>query len=490
MKKRNTLLLLIFFNFSLVAQNTTTLVVSGQGKTQLEAQHNALRSAIEQASGAFISSNTEILNDEVIKDEIISITNGNIQEFTIISEIKIPNGEYAVTLKATVSLQKLVSFINNNGGQAELNGGLFAANVKQQVLNEENEVKTIQNMCNVLDEIAKKMFKYDLKINEPRSLTRDNSKWEVKLEVNVGLNENSSSYADYMYQTLTGLRLSSEEISNYLKLNKEVFPVSISSNKSRRFRNINLRSTKSIQLIINQLLKIKESLLDFNIDNEIRPIKGSTYKSVIDYQHYSILLFNNYNRDFSAQLNHSTDIYRGTLFHSNDNIDLFKSIPTNDLSFFNTSNKFYITSDKLIMDRQNLTSSNFGYQTGHIYEKIDASIERNYKDIFRDQFRGLNKRTFLSTCLVSNKEKIESIGGPGGGAFNIKITKHHLGLVISFANFTDSYFVITKPAEFDQEGRQISSADISEFTDLVTLIFNHNLTIDQIEQIDKYEINK
>ena len=42
---------------------TVTLTVSGTGKTLEEAKKNALRSAIEQAFGAFISSKTEILND-------------------------------------------------------------------------------------------------------------------------------------------------------------------------------------------------------------------------------------------------------------------------------------------------------------------------------------------------------------------------------------------------------------------------------------------
>ena len=40
---------------------TVTLTVSGQGQTQDEAKQNALRNAIEQAFGTFISSNTEIL---------------------------------------------------------------------------------------------------------------------------------------------------------------------------------------------------------------------------------------------------------------------------------------------------------------------------------------------------------------------------------------------------------------------------------------------
>ena len=51
--------LLVFTQHAAQAQEadkTVTLVVNGQGKTPDEAKQNALRSAIEQAFGAFISS--------------------------------------------------------------------------------------------------------------------------------------------------------------------------------------------------------------------------------------------------------------------------------------------------------------------------------------------------------------------------------------------------------------------------------------------------
>ena len=110
--------LLVFSQQTIFAQDadkTVTLVVSGQGKTQDEAKQNALRSAIEQAFGTFISSKTEILNDNLVKDEIISVANGNIQKYEVISEVQIENKDYATTLKATVSVDKLVTFIENKG---------------------------------------------------------------------------------------------------------------------------------------------------------------------------------------------------------------------------------------------------------------------------------------------------------------------------------------------------------------------------------------
>ena len=49
--------------FAQEAENEVTITVSGSGKTQEEAKQSALRSAIEQAFGAFISSKTEVFND-------------------------------------------------------------------------------------------------------------------------------------------------------------------------------------------------------------------------------------------------------------------------------------------------------------------------------------------------------------------------------------------------------------------------------------------
>ena len=53
------------------AADDITLVVDGEGKDKTEATKNALRSAIEQSYGTFVSANTVILNDELVKDEIV-----------------------------------------------------------------------------------------------------------------------------------------------------------------------------------------------------------------------------------------------------------------------------------------------------------------------------------------------------------------------------------------------------------------------------------
>jgi hypothetical protein len=73
--KKIILICTLLFSLVTIAQEdkTVTLTVSGSGKTLEESKTNALRSAIEQAFGAFISSKTEILNDNLVKDEIVTI---------------------------------------------------------------------------------------------------------------------------------------------------------------------------------------------------------------------------------------------------------------------------------------------------------------------------------------------------------------------------------------------------------------------------------
>ena len=177
------LILALIINFSAFSQDdkTVTLVVSGQGKTQDEAKQNALRSAIEQAFGTFISSKTEILNDNLVKDEIVSINNGNIQKFDIISEVQIPDGGYATTLKATVSVTKLTSFVENKGVIVEFKGGLFAENIKLQNLYEKNELKTVDNILNVFTSLLNQAFEIKLKSNNPIFISKDY--YEIKHEV-------------------------------------------------------------------------------------------------------------------------------------------------------------------------------------------------------------------------------------------------------------------------------------------------------------------
>jgi hypothetical protein len=146
-------ILLFIWGICAISKNTfaqepskdVTITASGSGKTIEEAKQSALRSATEQAFGAFISTKTEIFNDQVVADQMSSVSSGNIKSFEILNQDQLPDGRWGLTLKAIVSVDKLTSFVEAKGVTIEVKGGLFALNIKQQLLNE------LENLTSLLD---------------------------------------------------------------------------------------------------------------------------------------------------------------------------------------------------------------------------------------------------------------------------------------------------------------------------------------------------
>lgn len=222
-------ILLLFYSFA-YAQENVTLTVDGIGKNQEEAKLAAFRNAIEQAFGTFISSKTEILNDNLIKDEIVSISNGNIKEFKILSQIQLPSGEYSMLMKATVSVSKLTSFIENKGYAVEYKGTLFANNIKLQKLNETAENKAINNLLEVVNKLKDNSFRYEIDmLGEPVSQDGGSNQWKIPISIKTYTTKNYSSIISYLVATLEGLSLTQDEIKNFNSLNKAYYTLNIYS---------------------------------------------------------------------------------------------------------------------------------------------------------------------------------------------------------------------------------------------------------------------
>ena len=266
------------FVFSQDTDKTVVIIVSGSGKTQDEAKQSAFRSAIEQAFGAFISSKTEILNDKVVADQIASVANGNIQSFSILNESQLPDGSWGVTLKAMVSVSKLTSFVQAKGIAVDVKGGMFALNIKQQILNEQGEIKAVSEMVGLLHEPMQISFDYKIESGDPKSVDAESKNWVRPLTVIATANKNMDFCANYYIKTLTALSLSLEEVTSYQSLNKAVFPVEI--NYKGITKKIYLRKEMSIR-ILNTLdlqwdfytrLFTVQSGLDERNGNDISPI--------------------------------------------------------------------------------------------------------------------------------------------------------------------------------------------------------------------------
>ena len=284
-------LVLILFTpqiiFAQDAEKTVEIVVSGSAKTQDEAKQLALRSAIEQAFGVFISSKTEILNDNLVSDQITSIASGNIKSYQVLNESQLPDGSWGVTLKSIVSIDKLTSFVQAKGVEVEVKGSLFALNIKQQILNEQAEIKAINDLVGLLHEQMQISFDYKIKSGEPKSIDSENKNWEIPLEVSIITNKNIDFCLNYCLKTLAALSLSTEEVTSYQSLDKNVFDV-ILNYKGTEY-TFNLRKESSLKAF-NSLIEmwdfyISSFLVTSGLD-EIKFIRENLYRKHFLY-HYN-----------------------------------------------------------------------------------------------------------------------------------------------------------------------------------------------------------
>lgn len=242
MKKLMIIVALCMGTCTLWAQNEVSLVVSGEGKDKEEATFKALRSAIEQAYGTFVSANTTVLNDQLVADEIVSLSSGNIQKYEYVSENKMPNGNTFVTLSATVSIDKLVSFAESKGMDAELKGSLFAMNIKKMEFDKQAEEKAVENLCKQLKSMLPNIIDFTISVKDPKKYSGNldlmksiiyasqqpinipqikaklNDMFDIGFVVNPMISDNNMKiFNNLILKTLGELSLSLEERNNYNK---------------------------------------------------------------------------------------------------------------------------------------------------------------------------------------------------------------------------------------------------------------------------------
>lgn len=195
------LLLLSIVPMSWAQVDDVTLIVNGEGATKDEATTKALRSAIEQAFGVFVSANTEILNDELVKDEIATVASGNIKKYTELGVITKTNGNTEVSLQATVSVKKLTSYAQSHGSSAEFAGATFAANMKLVKLNEQNTIKAFDNLFKQIEELKRDIYDCDIEVGMPRQ------NGEVDVTLKYYTNENTTILGELIVSTLSALAI-------------------------------------------------------------------------------------------------------------------------------------------------------------------------------------------------------------------------------------------------------------------------------------------
>ncbi|MBQ2175053.1 MAG: hypothetical protein II453_08320 [Alphaproteobacteria bacterium] len=215
MKKILSIVAAILFAATTFAQvDEVTLTVIGTGVNEEQATLQALRSAIEQSFGTFVSANTTILNDKLVQDEIVSVSRGNVKEYKKLAVSTLPNGQVSVSVKATVSINKLISYAKSKGSKAEFAGQTFSSNLKLMQLRAQSTKKAMDLLMQQLDQIAKDMFDFNLVLGEP---VKEGNTFYFSPEIEVWSNEASTNFYNLLTSTLGSLALSSNSDYDFCK---------------------------------------------------------------------------------------------------------------------------------------------------------------------------------------------------------------------------------------------------------------------------------
>jgi hypothetical protein len=270
--------LILMFSFSLAQTGTVTLITSGEGVNKTEAINSALRNALEQTYGAFVSSNTQFLNDELVIDEVSMLSSGNIQNYDIVSELKQPDGTFNVTVEATLSLGQMVSYLVNKGGKADINLQGFAAQMKMQDVQRSSEEKVFRDFLSTVKKLSKNgFFDYDiLATAEPKRSIKNKNNFETELTIVVSYNQNFINVIEYIQNVIQKTQLTSSEVENYFQTQSEFYSFLF-------FYRTNYNDFSIVKP--NKLLgkdQKRRSNLWYTIDYENYVVRGSYGKDMLD----------------------------------------------------------------------------------------------------------------------------------------------------------------------------------------------------------------
>ena len=217
----NTSIFIIFLSLSsqFFAKDNVDIIVIGSGKTIEDAKNNALRSAVEQVTGVYITSQTNILNGKIVNDKITGITNGSIIKYDIINKAFVSD-LYVLTIKATISPQVILNYINQNTTLGEaIDPELYLSNMKQKELDSKAEELAIRNLEKIWENEIRKCYNYQLKLGEPITSSGAVMKL-VTLEVTITItpNKNLKKLNNFLISNLEKISIPKNEIDEYCRL--------------------------------------------------------------------------------------------------------------------------------------------------------------------------------------------------------------------------------------------------------------------------------
>jgi len=192
------------------------VIADGYGPTPEEALQNALQNAVEQAAGAYVSSITEIENDEIIKDEVLSLSHGFIKQHRKLSESKFDD-EYKVVAAAIIVEKQMLERLEASGLKVDYNAGGLVSKLKEWDNMKEDEYKMATALFDVhqLKDYGI-IWDYNIHVDEP---ARTGDKYIFTGTVSAKTNPNYTVEFFNLKNILSELALETKELRYQIPVN-------------------------------------------------------------------------------------------------------------------------------------------------------------------------------------------------------------------------------------------------------------------------------
>ncbi len=264
MKKLYYLFFTIFFCVPLMAQESIQTTSSGYGPTEQEAINIALINALQETLGGYLSSNTKILNDKLVKDEISAITDGEVFKYKKLETKKISEQEYFVILDVTITKSKLAKYFSRNDENSVIfEGDKLQQNLKIIAINKTSEVNSIKNLVEVADGFLNKITNY--KVYKKEEIPEEvGTKFELEYLVEGKTNINIDELSSLIISSLYKITLDKSEIKKLKKYKQSIYDYKIYSGNTGAHK-FYFRNPASIEILKGFSNKIENSYSDFNL---------------------------------------------------------------------------------------------------------------------------------------------------------------------------------------------------------------------------------
>ena len=176
--------------------------VAGEGRTAEEARTVAFRIAVEQAIGSIMSSETEVQNGRIVRDEIINYASGYVDRYEVVTQEASSVG-VRIAMRVWVRRSALSNrLLNRSERSGEVDGA--RATIQLSTLNRERATgdRLVQT---VLNDFPKRAFDIELKNTELRYSTSRQGMLEIPFRL--------AWNRDYLASLWTALEATSQKSS-------------------------------------------------------------------------------------------------------------------------------------------------------------------------------------------------------------------------------------------------------------------------------------